>query len=73
MLKSPFMGEGEGQLCNPSSREAGGTVKGAKRQLVLTSSSNTTKPMAAEEKQLAASLNLVINSKQKKVSCQKQQ
>lgn len=58
-------GRGQGQACNPSPGEAGGRVKGAKR-LVLTSSSNTQMSADSRGEQLAAFLNLVINSKQKK-------
>lgn len=42
-------GGGQGQACNPSPGEAGGRVKGAKRWLVLTSSSNTMMSADREE------------------------
>lgn len=54
MLKSPFMGEGAGTALQfKFKRSRRKTVQGAKRQLVLTSSSNTTMPNDSRGKGLA--------------------
>lgn len=55
MLKSPFMGEGEGQFCNPSSREAGEQLKELRGSWCLLALPTQQSLLAAEEKQLAAS------------------
>lgn len=65
---------GQGQLCNPSSREAGGKqLKELRGRCCLLALPTQQCLLTAEEKQLAAPLNLAINSKQEKVSCEEQQ